>query len=697
MQTKYQAIDLEKISAGQAGQILAELSLDITRYNHAYFAEDQPLISDAEYDQLFSFNQRLEQKFPDLVSANSPSRRVGIAPLEKFAKVEHRRPMLSLNNAFSLSDLDNFIDRTCSFLRLSSFPSFFCEPKIDGLSFSAIFVDRRLKVASTRGNGLVGEDITANLRTIKNFPQQIASGPDLLEVRGEIYIDKADFIQLNCQQQSLGNQPFANPRNAAAGSLRQLNPQITAQRRLKYFTYAVGENSANLASSQQSLLVKLQELGFIVNQLSANAGSCNDLVNFYDQLRALRAGLPYEIDGVVYKLNQLALQERMGEVARSPRWAIAHKFPAEIASTKLLAIILQVGRTGVLTPVAQLVPVAVGGVVVSRATLHNIFEITKKDLRIGDQVFLQRAGDVIPQIIAVDFSQRASNLAVFTMPKICPSCSAGLNYTDCDVMIKCRNQCNCPAQNYQRICHFVSKSAMNIDGLGKQQIQFLIDQKFIAGLVDIFSLAAQNQLGQQLQDYAGWGAKSVSNLLANIDRARIVDLDKFIYALGIRHIGQTNARLMAREFSTVDNFLNAIIRLINHDQKIHCQLSNITGFGDKILSSLINFVMIEENIETIQKLIPILDINNYQPLVVTQTSLTGKSVIFTGLLTTMSRLEAKTQAEKLGAVVVNAVSASTNLLVTGSSPGSKLKQALALGIEVINEEQWLKITQEQSL
>lgn len=690
MKEKYKKVDISTISEGEAKELIKSLAEEIVFYNKAYFEENTSIISDAEYDQLFNLNLTLEKKFSHLILPNSPSKHIGATPSEKFSKVKHNIPMLSLSNAFDLEGIKDFIARIQIFLRIDYFPPIFCEPKIDGLSFSAVFEWGILKVASTRGDGFIGEDITANLKTVRNFPHKIYGAPNLLEVRGEIYIDKADFAELNERQELSNNQKFANPRNAAAGSLRQLDPKITSQRPLKYFIYAVGEVSNKLADSQQLLLNKLKELGFIVNDISKFANTENDLISFYEQLKANREELPYEIDGVVYKLNDFAMQERMGFIARSPRFAIAYKFPAEIGKTKLLAILIQVGRTGALTPVAELEPVPIGGVIVSRATLHNTLEIARKDIRIGDYVFLQRAGDVIPQITGVDFSLRDPNSQQFNMPTTCPSCSAHLHYDREDAIIRCDNGLNCPAQNYERICHFASKQAMNIEGLGKKQIQFLMEQGFLANPVDIFYIAEKNQENKTLENMAGWGEKSVSNLFINIEKAKNVSLNKFIYSLGIKQIGESNARLLAREFVNATNFLSSMELLVKGDQEIYQRLDNIEGIGDKILIDIINFFDVEENIKTIKELIKILHIKDYDERIV-QTILTSKTIVFTGSMLKMSRLEAKAQAEKLGAIVTNHVSASTNLVVAGSEAGSKIKKAIELGIKVINEDEWVSM------
>ncbi|WP_375332916.1 MULTISPECIES: NAD-dependent DNA ligase LigA [unclassified Candidatus Tisiphia] len=683
--------NIEHLSESEVENLLKQLASEIEKYNKAYHQEDTPLISDAEYDQLFNLNLELEKKFPHLVLANSPTKQIGSLAAEKFSKVKHINPMFSLSNAFDNEDVSEFINRIKNFLRLDSFQPIFCEPKIDGLSFSATYKNGILTTAATRGDGFIGEDITENIKTIKNFPHSIVSSPEILEVRGEVYINKNDFLLLNQVQELYGKDKFANPRNAAAGSLRQLDPNITASRSLQYFVYAVGSSSSKIADSQDALLHKLKELGFIVNNIGKLAYSEDDLKFFYEYLNSSRDQLPYEIDGVVYKLNDFALQQRMGFIARSPRFAIAHKFPAIVGQTKLINITLQVGRTGVLTPVAELEPLSIGGVRVSRATLHNYQEIIRKDIRINDYVFLQRAGDVIPQITAVDFTRRSSESQKIDMPKLCPSCGSHLHYNQETIIIRCDNGLNCPAQNYERICHFSSKNALDIDGLGKKQIEFLLKESLIKNPVDIFYLQNNNEKSLvKLENMIGWGRRSVENLFANIDKAKNVSLNRFIYSLGIRHIGEQNAKLLAREFQNYGNFIEAMESLLKGDQPMYQRLNDLEGIGDKILVDIIDFFDIKENLQIIHQLSKILEIQDYSGQT-TKTALTGKVVVFTGSLLTLSRAEAKSQAEKLGAKVSSSVSSATALVVAGSDAGSKLRKAKELGIKIIDEDEWLEL------
>lgn len=667
---------------------LKELADEIFKHNKAYYSEDHPTISDAEYDTLFERYKKLEQEFPQLSPKPSPTSLVGAEAASGFTKIEHARPMLSLANGFGEEDFGNFIERINNFLLTTNFPEVLCELKIDGLSFSARYENGILAKAATRGDGFVGEDITANLLTIESFPKKLTLAvPHIFEVRGEIYMDKVDFLKLNHHQEVLGKKVFANPRNAAAGSLRQLDPAITARRPLKYFTYAIGEVTSSLALSQQELLLKLKELGFCVNEHISLAKSQEEALAFYNKIKEIREALPYEIDGIVYKVNELALQERLGYIARSPRWALAYKFPAVIAKTKLNSITVQVGRTGALTPVAELEPVFVGGALVSRASLHNHMEITRKDVRIGDYVYLQRAGDVIPQVTGVDLASRQNTAKTFIFPDVCPSCNGKIHTDPDEAIMRCDNGLMCPAQVYERICHFVSRDAMNIDGLGKKQIEFLLDNGFIKDALSIFHI--DERAWHKLSNQPGFGEKSVENLQRNIEQAKNVTLAKFIYALGIRHIGEINAKLLAEYFVTASEFL-LCLRDIGTTLPL---LDNISGIGEKTLEALKNFCDEEASLNIVARLIETLHIEDHQRDKAISW-LTGKTVVFTGTLQSLSRSEAKSQAEKFGARVSSQISKTTDILVTGQSTGSKLKKAEEFGTRIINEEEWTKLISE---
>lgn len=684
-------MDIGLISKEEAQNLIKKLAQEIKECNVAYYNEDNPKISDAEYDQLFFTLKTLEEKFPEYQTVDSPTQNVGYQIQDKFAKHEHKTPMLSLANCFDLEEVEDFINRTARFLNTEDFPEIYCEPKIDGVSFSVTYVDGVLINGSTRGDGYIGEDITANIKTIRNLPYKISNAPEFLEIRGEIFIEKKDFLLLNNQQESQGRASFANPRNSASGSLRQLDPNITYSRPLKYFVYAIGYSSSKIASNQKDLLQKLADFGFHTNYLGKITSSLQELINFYQEILSLRESLAYEIDGVVYKINDFQLQERLGFIARSPRFAIAHKFPAMIAETKLLNIGLQVGRTGAITPVAELEPVKIGGVTVSRATLHNFDEIKRLDIRIGDSVFLHRAGDVIPKVRGVNLPKRKGEEKIVAMPTNCPSCNSELHIDSEDVIIRCNNGLNCPKQLVRSIIHFASKDALDIDGLGSKQIEFLQMVGLINNPVDIFFLEENNLKNlKKLENMNGWGIKSVQNLFDSINRAKHTTLPRFIYSLGIRQIGQSNAKILAKEFGNVEDFVDSMLSIVKGDEQKYLRLRNLDGFAEKTVDDIRNFFSYEQNIGTINKLISILEIEKYQDQRVFS-AITGLSIIFTGTLQSISRNEAKATAEKLGAKVVSSVSSNTNLVVSGEKPGSKLKKAQELGIKIISEQEWIEL------
>jgi DNA ligase (NAD+) len=669
---------------------LKELKHKILQYNYEYYIEDRPSVSDAEYDLLYRELQALEEKYLHLVTQDSPTQVVGFVIQDKFTKYEHLVPMLSLSNAFTSEDLDNFIDKIKRYLNTDSFPEIVCEPKIDGLSFSVTYEKGLLKTGATRGDGYVGENITENIKTIKDLPHKIDL-EELVEIRGEVYIDKADFIALNEQQKSAGLAEFANPRNAAAGSLRQLNSNITARRPLKYYVYSVGSNT-NFATTQWKTLQKLQKLGFRVNPIQGKFSDLNQIKEFYQQIMIERDKLDYEIDGLVYKVNDFDLQRRLGFISRSPRFAIAHKFPAIISSTKLKAITIQVGRTGTLTPVAELEPVTIGGSKISRATLHNFQEIERLDIRVGDIVQLYRAGDVIPKIMSRIEGERDPTQEKIALPTHCPSCNSEIHIDEKDVLIKCNNGLNCPAQLSESIIHFVSKEVLNIDGLGRKQIEFLLSQNLINNPADIFHLAENNQKSlTKLENMDGWGKKSVQNLFDNIEKSKKTNLSKFIYSLGIRQIGQGGAKMLAKEFISANQFLSSMIELSSGNKDIEEKLDGIDGIGGKMIYDIKEFFACSQNLETIRKLMDILEITDYEMVTSEQNILMGKKVIFTGSLVNLSRAEAKNQAEHYGAKVVNTVSSNTDLVIVGENAGSKLKKAQELGIKIISEAEWIEL------
>ncbi len=680
-------------NSSEAKSIIEELREQIHGHNIAYYQKDAPKISDAEYDQLFARLKKLEEAFPEHQKLDSPTQTIGSAILEKFEKYEHKMPMLSLANGFTLEDIGDFIERAQKFLKVKDFPEIYCEPKIDGVSFSATYVNGALEVAATRGDGRVGENVTENVKTIQTLPHKIDNAPEILEVRGEIFIEKKDFIALNKSQQKKQKNIFANPRNAAAGSLRQLDSNITKSRPLKYFVYSIGYASKDVNNeyhTQEKLLKKIAKFGFKTNNIGYLAKSLKDIKIFYDNMLNKREELAYEIDGVVYKINDFNLQERLGFVARSPRFAIAHKFPAMIAETKLINITNQVGRTGVITPVAELEPIKIGGAKVSRATLHNFQEIKRLDVRIGDVVVLHRAGDVIPKVTSVNLSKRSDNELPIMMPDQCPSCNMALNIEPDDIIIRCDNGLNCPKQLVAGIIHFASKDALNIDGLGGKQIEFLQEHNFIKNIADIFILKQNNTLNlQKLENMSGWGEKSVEKLFESIEEAKNTNLSSFIYALGIRQIGQINAQILAKEFVSANNFVDSMVKLVKGDEELYLQIKNMEGFSDKIITDIKHFFLCKQNIDTINKLLNILHIKDYKKITISS-AINGLNVIFTGTLKSISRREAKLMAEKLGAKIVSSVSAATDLVIAGEKAGSKLKKAQELGIKIISEEEWLK-------
>ncbi len=666
----------------------------IKKYNHEYYINDAPSVSDAEYDQLFQTLLKLEELFPEFKSDDSPTKTVGSIILDKFSKHEHKVPMLSLGNSFSQEDVEEFIERIKRFLSIDYFPDIFSEPKIDGVSFSATYEHGSLTLGATRGDGYIGENITENIKTIARLPHYIKNAPKFLEVRGEIYIEKQDFENLNSKQAEQGKNKFANPRNSTAGSLRQLDTNITASRPLKYFVYAIGHSSEQFATTQDHLLNRLSQLGFQTNPLFNLSHSLEEILEFYNKLKALRHSLAYEIDGVVYKVNEFDLQDRLGFIARSPRFATAHKFPAIIGQTQLNDITIQVGRTGTLTPVAELEPINIGGVNVSRATLHNFQEIERLDIRIGDTVLLHRAGDVIPKITGVNLTQRPENLTKFIIPENCPSCGNRLHIDPIEVIIRCDNGLNCSKQLAESIKHFVSKNAIDIEGMGEKQVEFFLEKGLIKNPADIFYLHELNNSSLlKLEDMPGWGKKSVQKLFDNIEKAKQVTLPRFIYALGIRHIGESNAKILAKEFVSAQHFLDSMLKLASADQQIFDLLDNLDGIGNKILIDITYFFKCEQNVATINQLLSILTISNFKDSV-TSTALSGQNIVFTGSLVTLSRSEAKAQAEKMGANVSSSVSNSTNLVVAGDKAGSKLKKALELGVNIISEDEWVKIVRE---
>ena len=695
-------ISVDDMSESEARNELARLSAEIAHHDELYYREDAPEISDADYDALRQRNAAIELRFPGLVRPDSPTHRVGAAPVAAFGKLRHVVPMLSLGNAFSDEDVTDFSDRVRRFLMLGAADelAITAEPKIDGLSISIRYEAGQLVQAATRGDGAEGENVTANVKTIKEIPHRLHGKdvPNVIDVRGEIYLSHADFANLNATQAQAGEKVFANPRNAAAGALRQLDSKITARRPLKFFSYAWGAASALPAETQKGVVDAYKRWGLPTNPLMAICSSAADLIAYYNHMQEKRSSLGYDIDGVVYKVNRLDYQERLGFVSRSPRWAIAHKFPAEQATTVLRDIEIQVGRTGALTPVAKLEPVTVGGVVVSNATLHNEDEIARKDIRIGDTVVVQRAGDVIPQIVSVVEGKPRGKHA-YQFPEVCPACgSHAVRETDekgaADVVRRCTGGLICPAQVKERLKHFVSRNAFDIEGLGDEKIEFFFDTNRIRSPADIFTLQTRDaRANEKLEDLKGFGKKSVAKLFAAIDARRKIALDRFIFALGIRHIGETTAKDLAKALGTWDEFRSNAEAAVKggRDSEAYRDIDNIEGIGETVVDALVEFFGEDHNVRAVDDLLAEIEVLPFERVRISASAVTGKSVVFTGTLTRLTRSEAKAQAERFGAKVAGSVSKKTDYVVAGADAGSKLDDAQKLGVTVLSEDDWLKL------
>ena len=684
-----------QLSRREAARELTALGEEISTHDQHYHGADAPLISDAEYDGLRRRLDDIKDKFPELAGNETLSERVGAAPAGGFSKVTHSRPMLSLSNAFDGNDVQEFADRVRRFLLLAedSALALVAEPKIDGLSAALRYQDGRFVQGATRGDGAIGEDITANLLTIAEIPQQLEGDdwPEILEVRGEIYMRKDEFAALNKRQEDAGEKVFANPRNAAAGSLRQLDATVTAARSLHFFAYSSGEMSTNTATSQWQFLAQLQAWGFRTNEHSARVESVAAALTLYQQIAAGRAALPYDIDGVVYKVDRFDFQERLGMVSRAPRWAIAHKFPAEQVETVLEAIDIQVGRTGALTPVARLQPVNVGGVMVSNATLHNEDEIRRKDIRIGDHVVIQRAGDVIPQVVRVVREKRSASATEYVFPSHCPVCDSPAPRDDGEAVRRCSGGLVCAAQVAERLKHFVSRNAFDIDGLGAKQVHALLQDRLIETPADIFRLHRHKAA---LTVREGWGEKSVENLLTAIENRRQIAFDRVIFALGIRQIGQATARLLALSYGTLDSLIAAVDAAADDSSQAYLELVNIDQIGAAVAADLIRFFQLPQNHQMVLDLAQEIDIQELAAPPPGQTPLAGKVVVFTGTLQTMGRAEAKARAETLGAKVTGSVSAKTDYLIAGADAGSKAGKAADLGVQMLSEDEWQAMLQQ---
>jgi DNA ligase (NAD+) len=680
---------IDSLTEAEAAEELARLAAELAYHDAAYHTHDAPEISDAQYDLLRRRNAAIEARFPALIRADSPSTRIGGAPESGFAKLRHRTPMLSLDNAFDAIEFAEFSTRAKRFLGRTEPLVFVAEPKIDGLSINLTYERGHFVRGATRGDGTEGEDVTANLRTIKSIPDRLHGvAPATIEIRGEVFMTKADFLALNQAQAEAGSKIFANPRNAAAGSLRQLDATITGGRPLSLFAYAQGESSEPVAETHWEYLERLKGWGFEVNPLSRRLGSETDAETFQDEIGLARSGLGYDIDGVVYKIDDLGLQRRLGFVGRAPRWAIAWKFPAEQATTALREIRIQVGRTGALTPVAELEPVNVGGVLVGRATLHNEDEIGRKDIRVGDTVVLQRAGDVIPQIVSVLLDRRPPDAKPYTFPDICPACGSRALRPPGEVVRRCTGGLICPAQRVERLIHFVSRPAFDIDGLGDKTIQEFYAEGWLHGPADLFKLPEREA---EIAAREGWGKLSARNLSRAITARRTVPLERFIYALGIRRIGATNAKLLARHFGSFPNWRTQMQAATQLGSDERMALGSISGIGPTIAEELTDFFGEARNIAALDELAAELTIEDAARADAADSPIAGKTVVFTGTLETMTRPEAKARAESLGAKVTDAVSKKTDFVVVGTDAGSKARKATELGVRTMTEVEWREL------
>ena len=694
---------VENLTEAEATDELMRLADEITAHDLHYHREDAPVISDADYDALKQRNSAVEARFPALVRDNSPSQRVGAAASEQFSAVEHGTPMLSLDNAFSDDEAREFDARVRRFLGLGDEAvAYTAEPKIDGLSASLRYEKGVLVRGATRGDGRVGEDVTENLRTLSEIPHRLkGSGwPDIIEVRGEVYLGHEDFAALNRSAAEAGQKLYANPRNAAAGSLRQIDPKITAQRPLRFFAYAWGLTSAPFAQGQAQALRALADWGFVTNPQTQSVVGAEGLLAAYSDFEGLRPKLKFDIDGVVYKVDRLDWQQRLGFVSRSPRWAVARKFPAQQARTVLEAIDLQVGRTGAVTPVGRLRPVTVGGVVVTNATLHNGDEIERKDLRIGDTVIVQRAGDVIPQIVGVVLEERSGNSLPYIFPSVCPCALATPLVRETTVsgaetvVRRCSGEMTCPFQRTEHLIHFVSRRAFDIEGLGEKQLQSLFEDGLVREPADIFLLEERDKtLLKKLKDREGMGETSARNLFEAINARRIISLERLIFSLGVRHVGEQTGRTLAKGYGTWDAFWTAVQAMAAGDDAAAAEMNAMDQIGPTVIETLTRYFAESHNRAAVERLVAQLTVLEAEKPK-TDTAVAGKTIVFTGSLEKMTRDEAKAQAESLGAKVASSVSKKTDLVVAGPGAGSKLKTATDLGIQVMTEDEWLALVRD---
>jgi len=702
---------VDKLTAEEAAGELAVLAKEVARHDRLYHGEDAPEISDADYDALRRRNQSIEAAFPDLIRPDSPSHRIGAAPAPHFEKVTHRAPMLSLDNAMNDDDVVEFLKRVRRFLNMAEDQPIqvVAEPKIDGLSASLRYENGFFVKGATRGDGAVGEDITQNLRTINDIPLALETDdpPPVLEVRGEVYMTGDEFAKLNERRVAAGDPVFANPRNSAAGSLRQLDPKITASRALRFFAYSWGEVDPPIEGSYHTFIERLGAYGFQTNPLTTRCQTAAELSSYHQQIDNERHTLAYDIDGIVLKVDRIDLQQRLGFVGRAPRWAIAHKFTAEQATTVIEAITIQVGRTGALTPVANLEPVTVGGVVVSRATLHNQDYIEEKDIREGDTVTIQRAGDVIPQVVDIDLTKRRKGSEPFTFPERCPVCDSLAERPEGEVVRRCTGGLICKAQLTERLRHFVGRDAFDIEGIGRKQVPQLLEADLIKGPGDIFRLVEDEEKLALLSELPGWAAKKtkkkdedeasaqwgkkIENLIEAVADRKKIGFDRFINALGIRFIGETNARLLARHYGTIQAWREAMLAAANDDEDVLAELENIDGVGPKVAAALVEFFKESHNLAVLDDLASLVEAEPLPMADMSDAPFSGKTMVFTGSLEEMSRAEAKATAEALGAKVAGSVSAKTDYVVVGADAGSKAKKATELGVTTLSEAEWLKL------
>ncbi|MDB9715223.1 NAD-dependent DNA ligase LigA [Amylibacter sp.] len=695
---------VEKLDKMQAEKELIRLNEILDRANSDYYSNDAPNLSDAEYDTLKKRNLDIESRFPNLKLKNSVSDKIGSKPSSTFKKIKHTVKMLSLANGFDEQDIIDFDHRVKKILGSEDrVISYVAEPKIDGLSLSLKYIDGKLFQATTRGDGEVGENVTENAITIQNIPKYIQNAPSILEIRGEVYMSLNDFNELNIKQKNIDAKIFSNPRNAAAGSLRQLDSNVTASRPLKFYAYAWGEVSTPISDTQYNAINRLRKFGFSTNDLTKKCYGPKELISHYDNISNKRADLGYDIDGVVYKVDDLSYQDRLGFRSTTPRWAIAHKFPAEIAQTWLESIEIQVGRTGALSPVARLKPVNVGGVIVSNATLHNEDYIKGKDskgniirggndIREGDWVHVYRAGDVIPKISDVDVSKRISTSKSYTFPSFCPECNSPSERIEGDSVARCIGGITCPAQAVQGLAHFVSRGAFDIDGLGNKQIEQFYQLGWVKEPADIFKLKLRYENGiKRLENRDGWGQKSANNLFNAIEAKRIIPLNKMLYALGIRHVGETSAMLLSKHYKSFDDLKKSMNGAKSLEGSSWSDLMSIDGVGEILAKAVVQIFNNPAQRQIIDNLVEELVIEDETENIVSGSPLEGMVVVFTGSLELMTRSEAKISAEKFGAKVSGSVSKKTDLVVSGPGAGSKEKKAIELGVKVLSESEWLKL------